>query len=57
MFFKILKILFQKKACKMKKNYQINMKILNAHLLLVNNECTNFQKNPCTNFFEHAWKK
>ena len=39
----------------MKKNY--SMKIPSAHLQMVSNKCTNFQKNPCTRFLEHAYKK
>ena len=31
------------------------MKIPGAHLQMLNNQCTNFQKNPCTHFSEHAW--
>ena len=46
-----------KKACKMKKNYPINMKIPGVNLHIVNNEYTNFQKNPCTHVLEHAWTK
>ena len=33
------------------------MKIPGAHLHMVSNECTNFQKNTCTQFLEHAWTK
>ena len=39
----------------MKKNY--SMKIPSAHLQMVSNKCTNFQKNPCTHFTQHAWNK
>ena len=51
------KVQKQKKACKMEKNDLINMTIPGAHLQLVSNQCTNFQKNPCTHFSEHAWTK
>ena len=33
------------------------MNIPGAHPQMVNNECANFQKNPCTHFLEHAWTK
>ena len=33
------------------------MKISGAHLQMVNNQCTNFKKNPCTHIIEHAWTK
>ena len=46
-----------KKACKMKKNYPINMKIPGVNLHIVNYKYTNFQKNPCTHVLEHAWTK
>ena len=47
----------QKKACKMKKIYPINMKIPGAHLQIVSNQCTHFQKNLCTHLLEYAWTK
>ena len=50
------KVQKQKKACKMKKDYPINMKHPGAHLQIVSNECTNFQKNPCTHLLEHETK-
>ena len=31
------------------------MKILSAHLQMLNNKYTNFQKNPWTYVLEHAW--
>ena len=43
------------KTWKICKNHRINMKITGAHLQTVVNECTNFQKNPCTHFLGHAW--
>ena len=33
------------------------MKMPGAHLQMVSNQYTNFQKNPCTHFSEHAWTK
>ena len=33
------------------------MKILSAHLQMLNNKYTNFQKNPWKYFLEHAWTK
>ena len=33
------------------------MIITGAHLQTVVNECTHFQKNPCTHFLGHAWTK
>ena len=40
----------QKKACKIRKNYPIFMKIPGAYLQIVSNQCANFQKNSCTHF-------
>ena len=33
------------------------MKIPGAHLQIMSNKCTNFQKNPCIHLLEHAWTK
>ena len=46
-----------KKACKLKKNCPIKMKIPGAHLHMVSNVYTNFQKIPCIDFLEHARTK
>ena len=33
------------------------MNIASAHLQMMSNQCTDFQKNPCTHFLEQAWTK
>ena len=49
-----VKVHMLKKACKLKKNYPNKMKIPRAHLHMVSNVYTIFQKNPCNGFLEHA---
>ena len=39
------------------KNYQINMKILGAHLYIVSNECKKIRKTHAPFFLEHGWTK
>ena len=41
----------------MKKKIESIRKFTGAYPEMVGNECINFQKNPCTHFFEHAWTK
>ena len=38
----------------MKKNNPVN--IQDAYFKIVSNDCTNFQKNPSTDFLELTWK-
>ena len=42
------------KACKIRKNFPINMKIPGAYFQIMKNKYKKFQKNPCTNFLEYA---
>ena len=47
----------EKNPCIILENYPMNMKIRGAHLQIVSNECTHFQKSRCTHILEHAWTK